>query len=151
MSMPEFRETIRSHLNLPDEKLSSGELALVEQLAKKVPYMGVELGEIPAFTERKEKRFSWGRLEVQFDVHGGVVRECRIWATSSEKGRKLSKTRWRESLTKRMRYKTHFVLCHLCAASQAQARTKCCHSSAVEETFTPTPTPLCGAGNASEF
>lgn len=80
MSMPEFRETIRSHLNLPDEKLSSGELALVEQLAKeKYRTWEWNWGKSPAFTERKEKRFSWGRLEVQFDVHGGVVRECRIF------------------------------------------------------------------------
>lgn len=80
LSIGEFRNKIREYLDLPDEAPSPQEIAGAEQLAEqKYRTWDWNWGKSPAFTERREFRFPWGKVEAMFDVREGIIADCRIF------------------------------------------------------------------------
>lgn len=79
-SIGEFRQKIREYLNIPDEAAAPQELEEAEKLARqKYRTWEWNWGESPDFTERRESRFPWGKMEAMLDVREGVIQTCRIF------------------------------------------------------------------------
>ncbi|MDR2744819.1 MAG: lipoate--protein ligase [Desulfovibrio sp.] len=84
-------------------ELSRETLAAAHDLAEaKYRQWEWNYGASPAFTEKKQERFSWGSVDMRLDVRAGVIRSCRIYgdffaATPIEKLEALLTGQKRES------------------------------------------------------
>ncbi|MGI6253329.1 MAG: lipoate--protein ligase [Aminivibrio sp.] len=81
MTMADFIAAIRDSLSgLVHRSLSDEEIRAIEKLRdEKYSSWEWNWGESPPFTERKERRFPWGKVEALLTVEGGVIRGARFY------------------------------------------------------------------------
>ncbi len=75
MVIEAMRKRCGSELRHPEESM----LRKAEELAgKKYRNWDWNWGRSPSYTERRRRRFSWGKIELFLNVSQGTIRECRI-------------------------------------------------------------------------
>ena len=64
-----------------EERLHAPELREKAEALAEAKYRSWEWnwGQSPAFTEKRRRRFSWGRLECLLDVKNGIIAGCRLY------------------------------------------------------------------------
>ncbi|MBL3539925.1 lipoate--protein ligase [Aminivibrio sp.] len=81
LSMAEFIAALRDSLSGTEQRsLTPGEVGAIEKLrATKYATWEWNWGESPEYTERKVRRFPWGKVEALLNVKNGVIVEARFF------------------------------------------------------------------------
>lgn len=80
LTVERVREAIMAHRSGAEYRLTPEDVAAVERLREaKYAAWDWTYGASPPFTERKARRFPWGKVEALFDVRKGRVAECRFY------------------------------------------------------------------------
>lgn len=85
MTISSFKETIINQLY--DSKLISSRLTLTKQVIAEVTALADNkyrqwewnFGKSPEFTEKKSKRFPWGKIEAYINVKNGIITSCKFY------------------------------------------------------------------------
>ena len=79
LSVKQVQEAIMEHLSGPVQNLEQKDIDAICKLREsRYATWDWTYGASPPFTERRQRRFPWGKLEVLFDVRKGIVQSCRI-------------------------------------------------------------------------
>lgn len=80
MDMAGFKAALEAELDCPEYLPTPEDLAAVDALANnKYRDWGWTWGKSPDFTLDKNRRFSWGKLELRILAQNGLVTDCRVY------------------------------------------------------------------------